>query len=42
MSYGMIATWRMACDGITKGTTDLANGGSAQTAIVAAIKMVED
>lgn len=42
MSYGMIATWRMACDGITVGTKDLAKGGRAQQAIVDAIKMVED
>lgn len=42
MSYGMIATWRMACDGIAAGTKALANGGTSQKAIVDAIKMVED
>lgn len=42
MSYGMIATWRMACDGIAAGTKDLAAGGTSQKAIVDAIKMVED
>lgn len=42
MTYGMIATWRMACDGIAAATKDLANGGTSQKAIVDAIKMVED
>lgn len=42
MSYGMIATWRMACDGIAAATQALAEGGSSQKAIVDAIKMVED
>ncbi|MCD5001910.1 N(4)-(beta-N-acetylglucosaminyl)-L-asparaginase [Enterococcus saccharolyticus] len=42
MSYGMIATWRMAYDGIRVGIVDLANGGSSQKAIVDAIKIVED
>lgn len=42
MTYGMIATWRMACDGIAAATKDLSNGGKSQKAIVDAIKMVED
>lgn len=42
MSYGMIATWRMAYDGIRVGIADLARGGSSQKAIVDAIKIVED
>lgn len=42
MTYGMIATWRMAYEGIATATKELAKGGKSQQAIVAAIKMVED
>ncbi|SHF04609.1 N(4)-(beta-N-acetylglucosaminyl)-L-asparaginase [Clostridium fallax] len=40
--YGMIATWRMAVEGIAKGRDILKNGGSAGDAIECAIKEVED
>lgn len=40
--YGMIATWRMAVEGITKGREILSSGGSAGDAIETAIKEVED
>lgn len=42
MTYGMIATWRMAFDGVSEGTTMLAQGKSAREALVHAIKRVED
>lgn len=42
MSFGMIATWRMAFEGVAKMTTELASGMSASQALVEAIKMVED
>lgn len=40
--YGMIATWRMAVEGITKGREILENKGSAGDAIETAIKEVEN
>lgn len=40
--YGMIATWRMAVEGITKGREILKNRGCAGDAIEAAIKEVEN
>lgn len=42
MSFGMIATWRMAYEGVAKMTTELAKGMTANQALVEAIKMVED
>ena len=42
MKYGMIATWRMAVEGITEAAKDLNNGATAGDAIEKAIKMVED
>ncbi len=39
---GMIATWRMAVEGITEGADILKNGGSAEDAIVKAVSEVED
>lgn len=42
MSFGMIATWRMAYEGVAKMTAELAKGGHASQALVEAIKMVED
>jgi isoaspartyl peptidase/L-asparaginase-like protein (Ntn-hydrolase superfamily) len=40
--YGMIATWRMAVEGVTKGREILKNGGHAGDAVESAIKEVED
>ena len=40
--WGMIATWRMAVEGITKGAQMLKNGGDAGDAIESAIREVED
>jgi isoaspartyl peptidase/L-asparaginase-like protein (Ntn-hydrolase superfamily) len=40
--FGMIATWRMAFEGITKGREILKDGGFAGDAIELAIKEVED
>lgn len=42
MKYAMIATWRMAVEGITSSAELLKNGDSAGDAIENAIKMVED
>lgn len=42
MTYGMIATWRMAYDGVASMTEALKNGEGAGTALVEAIKKVED
>lgn len=42
MKFAMIATWRMAVEGITRATESLKNGGSAGDAIEEAVKMVED
>lgn len=40
--WGMIATWRMAVEGITKGAQMLGEGGDAGDAIETAIRKVED
>lgn len=40
--WGMIATWRMAVEGITKGAQILKEGGGAGDAIETAIRQVED
>ena len=40
--WGMIATWRMAVEGITEGSHILKDNGSAGDAIETAIKAVED
>lgn len=40
--WGMIATWRMAVEGITKGAELLKDGGDAGDAIETAIREVED
>lgn len=40
--WGMIATWRMAVEGITKGAEILKDGGNAGDAIETAIREVED
>lgn len=40
--WGIIATWRMAVEGITKATEELENGGDAGNAIETAIREVED
>lgn len=40
--WGMIATWRMALEGIQKVTPNLEAGGTAGDAIEGAIKEVED
>lgn len=40
--WGMIATWRMAVEGITEGSKLLGNGGNAGDAIEMAVKAVED
>ncbi|MDU5106984.1 N(4)-(beta-N-acetylglucosaminyl)-L-asparaginase [Clostridium sp.] len=42
MKYAMIATWRMAIEGVTSSTELLINGKSAGDAIENAIRMVED
>ena len=40
--WGIIATWRMAVEGITKASEMLKNGGNAGDAIEVAVKEVED
>ena len=40
--WGMIATWRMAAEGITKGAEILKEGGCSGDAIETAIREVED
>ena len=40
--FGIIATWRMALEGITEADEMLKNGSNAQDAIEAAIRAVED
>lgn len=40
--WGMIATWRMAVEGITEASKGLENGMDAGEAVVTAVKMVED
>jgi len=40
--WGMIATWRMAIEGITEGAEILSEGGSAEDAVVKAVSEVED
>ena len=40
--WGMIATWRMAVEGITKGAELLKDGKDAGDAIETAIREVED
>ena len=40
--WGMIATWRMAVEGITEGAEILSKGGSAEDAVVKAVSEVED
>ena len=40
--WGMIATWRMAVEGITKGAEMLKDGGDAGDAVESAIREVED
>lgn len=40
--WGMIATWRMAVEGITRGARMLREGGDAGDAIEAAVRQVED
>ncbi|MBS4536754.1 N(4)-(beta-N-acetylglucosaminyl)-L-asparaginase [Clostridium sp. D2Q-14] len=42
MSWGIIATWRMALEGIQEGVKCLQNKGNSGDAIEKAIKMVED
>lgn len=42
MKWAMIATWRMAIDGITEGSQLLKEGKRAGEAVETAIKMVED
>ncbi|MEG0238427.1 MAG: N(4)-(beta-N-acetylglucosaminyl)-L-asparaginase [Clostridium sp.] len=42
MKWAMIATWRMAIEGITEASEELKNGGFAGDAIEKAVKMVED
>ncbi|MGG7078823.1 N(4)-(beta-N-acetylglucosaminyl)-L-asparaginase [Clostridium sardiniense] len=42
MKWAMIATWRMAVEGITEASEDLKKGGFAGDAIEKAIKAVED
>lgn len=42
MKWAMIATWRMAVEGITEASEGLKNGGFAGDAIEKAIKAVED
>ena len=39
--WGMIATWRMAVEGITKGAEMLKDGGDAGDAVESAIREVE-
>lgn len=40
--WGMIATWRMALEGVTKGADMLRQGGNAGDAVETAIREVED
>lgn len=40
--WGMIATWRMASEGVTLGSEMLKNGGKCQDALEEAVKFVED
>ena len=42
MNYGMIATWRMAYEGISEAMPELENGLSSGEALVKAVKMIED
>ncbi|MGO1819920.1 MAG: N(4)-(beta-N-acetylglucosaminyl)-L-asparaginase [Senegalia sp. (in: firmicutes)] len=42
MTYAMIATWRMALEGIEEGVKILKNNGSSADATEEAVKMVED
>ena len=42
MKYGMIATWKMAYDGVCKGTEKLRQGGEVSDALVRAIEEVEN
>lgn len=42
MTWAMIATWRMAVEGITEGSSMLENGATAGDALEKAIRMVED
>lgn len=42
MKWGIIATWRMALEGLTEGNIMLKDGSSAGDAVEEAIKMVED
>ncbi|QQY79961.1 N4-(beta-N-acetylglucosaminyl)-L-asparaginase [Keratinibaculum paraultunense] len=42
MKWGIIATWEMALEGVTKGFNGLKNGMSCDNAIEEAIKIVED
>ena len=40
--WGIIATWRMAVEGISKASQVLAEGGDAGDAIEIAVREVED
>ena len=40
--YAMIATWRMALDGVSRGKEMLAEGSCAADALESAIRMVEE
>lgn len=40
--WGMIATWRMASEGVSLGSEILKNGGKCQDALEEAVKFVED
>ncbi len=40
--YAMIATWRMALDGVSRGKEMLADGSCAADALESAIRMVEE
>ena len=40
--WGMIATWRLASEGVTFGSEMLKNGGKCQDALEEAVKFVED
>ena len=42
MNYGMIATWRMAYEGISEAMPELENGLSSGEALVKAVKIIED
>lgn len=41
-TWGIIATWRMAFDGISEGATQLQNQHPASEAVITSVKMVED